>query len=127
MERAGRLIGKMKLSPGVADSETRARAAWPVAAGKKIAEHTRATVLVRGALVVEVEDLVWQRQLNALRHFLLRNLREVLGEQTVSDIDFRPMPRRMAPQRAAVRKQDDGILDPVMGILYRQSKKKETA
>ncbi len=127
MERAGRLIGKMKLSPGVADPETRARAAWPAAAGKKIAEHTRATVLVRGALVVEVEDLVWQRQLNALRHFLLRNLREVLGEQTVSDIDFRPMPRRMAPQRAAVRKQDDGILDPVMGILYRQSKKKETA
>jgi len=127
MERAGRLIGKMKLSPGVADPETRARAAWPAAAGKKIAEHTRATVLVRGALVVEVEDLVWQRQLNALRHFLLRNLREVLGEQTVSDIDFRPMPRRMAPQRAAVRKQDDGILDPVMGMLYRQSKKKETA
>ena len=127
MERAGRLIGKMKLSPGVADPETRARAAWPAAAGKKIAEHTRATVLVRGALVVEVEDLVWQRQLNTLRHFLLRNLREVLGEQTVSDIDFRPMPRRMAPQRAAVRKQDDGILDPVMGILYRQSKKKETA
>ena len=127
MERAGRLIGKMKLSPGVADPEARARAAWPVAAGKKIAEHTRATVLVRGALVVEVEDLVWQRQLNALRHFLLRNLREALGEQTVTDIDFRPMPRRMAPQRAAARKQDDGIRDPVLGMLYRQSKKKETA
>jgi hypothetical protein len=77
--------------------------------------------------VVEVEDLVWQRQLNTLRHFLLRNLRETLGEQTVTDIDFRPMPRRMAPHRAAARKQDDGIQDPVMGMLYRQSKKKETA
>src|SRR5258708_22045361 len=89
MERAGRLIGKMKLSPGVADPEARARAAWPVAAGKKIAEHTRATVLVRGALVVAVEDLVWQRQLNALRHFLLRNLREALGQHTVTHIHFR--------------------------------------
>jgi predicted nucleic acid-binding Zn ribbon protein len=128
MERAGRLIGKMKLSPGIADPEARARAAWAVAAGKKIAEHTRAISLVRGALVVEVEDLVWQRQLNTLRHFLLRNLREVLGEQTVTDIDFRPMPRRMAPQRAvAARKQQDGIQDPVMGMLYRQSQKKETA
>ena len=128
MERAGRLIGKMKLSPGVADPEARARAAWPVAAGRKIAEHTRAIALVRGALVVEVEDPVWQRQLNTLRHFLLRNLREALGEQTVTDIDLRPMPRRMAPQKAATaRKPEDGILDPVMGMLYRQSKKKATA
>ena len=128
MERAGRVIGKMKLSPGVADPEARARAAWPVAAGRKIAEHTRAIALVRGALVVEVEDPVWQRQLNTLRHFLLRNLREALGEQTVTDIDLRPMPRRMAPQKAATaRKPEDGILDPVMGMLYRQSKKKATA
>ena len=83
---------------------------------------------MRGALVVEVEDPVWQRQLNTLRHFLLRNLREALGEQTVTDIDLRPMPRRMAPQKAATaRKPEDGILDPVMGMLYRQSKKKATA
>ena len=44
----------------------RACAAWKVAAGKKIAEHTRATRLVRGSLVVEVEDQVWQRQLTTL-------------------------------------------------------------
>jgi predicted nucleic acid-binding Zn ribbon protein len=127
MERAGRLIGKMKLSPGVVDPETRARAAWPVAAGKKIAEHTRAAALVRGSLVVEVEDQVWQRQLNTLRHFLLRNLREALGDQTVTEIDFRPMPRRIAPQKAATARPADGIEDPVMGILYRESKKREMA
>ncbi len=66
MERAGRILGKLKLSPGVADPETRARAAWAPAAGKKIAEHTRATALVRDALVVEVEDYIWQRQLASL-------------------------------------------------------------
>ena len=54
MERAGRLIGKMKASPGLTDPETRVRMAWPVAAGKKIALKTRATSLVRGALVVEL-------------------------------------------------------------------------
>ena len=31
MEKASRLLGKLKLSPGVADPETRARAAWSIA------------------------------------------------------------------------------------------------
>jgi predicted nucleic acid-binding Zn ribbon protein len=127
MEKASRLIGKLKLSPGVADPETRACAAWTVAAGKKIAEHTRASGLVRGSLVIEVEDVVWQRQLNTLRHFLLRNLREILGDQTVTDIDFRPMPRRMAPRRATAARSAEGIQDPVLGLLYQESKKRELA
>jgi predicted nucleic acid-binding Zn ribbon protein len=127
MQRAGRLIGKLKLAPDVDQQETRARAAWKAAAGKKIAGRTRAVALVRSTLVVEVEDLVWQRQLNTLRHFLLRNLAEVLGEPLVTEIDFRPMPRRMSPQRAATARPADGIQDPVLGVLYQQSKKKEMA
>jgi hypothetical protein len=131
MERAGRLIGKMKVSEGITDPETRARAAWGMAAGKKIAEHTRPTRLVRGTLVVEVEDFVWQKQLNTLRHFLLRNLHKELGEPLVTEIDFRPMPRRLAPQRAETARPGPGftndIQDPVLRLLYRQSQKKETA
>src|ERR1700679_3057089 len=101
MQRAGRLVGKMNLPPLVADAESRARAAWPVAAGKKIAKHTKATALVRGTLVVEVGDVIWQRQLATLRHFLLRNLARELGEGMVSEIDFRPTPARRPPQVAA--------------------------
>jgi len=129
MERAGSLIGKLKLSPRVADPETRARAAWTLAAGKKIANHSLASALVRGTLVVEVEDIVWQKQLNTLRHFLLRNLKEALGDDLVTAIDFRPMPKRMKPQRAASARGVDsnGIQDPVMAMLYRQSKKQGTA
>ena len=122
MQRAGSLIGKLKLSPEMADPETRARAAWTLAAGKKIAVHTRASALVRGTLVVEVEDFVWQKQLNTLRHFLLRNLKEALGEELVTGIDFRPMPARRKPQRAETARGTDGIEDPVMAMLYRQSK-----
>jgi len=125
MERAGRLVGKMKLPPQVADAETRARAAWPVAAGQKIARHARATVLVRGTLVVEVEDAIWQRQLATLRHFLLRNLTRELGEALVSEIDFRPTPARRPPQIAPSARPDaahtDGIQDPVLAMLYRRS------
>jgi predicted nucleic acid-binding Zn ribbon protein len=124
MERAGRLIGKLKLD--VDAPELRARAAWKVAAGKKIAEHTRAVALVRGSLVVEVEDQVWQRQLKTLSGFLLRNLEKALGESLVRDIDFRPMPKRREPHRAerAAGRTSEDVLDPVLDVLYRQSRKK---
>jgi predicted nucleic acid-binding Zn ribbon protein len=122
MERAGRLIGKLKLD--VDDPELRARAAWRVAAGKKIAEHTRAVALVRGSLVVEVEDQIWQRQLKTLSGFLVRNLEKALGEALVTDIDFRPMPKRRAPQRAERARGSEDVLDPVLDVLYRQSRKK---
>ena len=122
MERAGRLIGKLKLD--VDDPELRARAAWKVAAGKKIAEHTRAVALVRGSLVVEVEDQIWQRQLKTLSGFLLRNLEKALGEALVTDIDFRPMPKRREPQRAERARGTEDVLDPVLDLLYRQARKK---
>jgi hypothetical protein len=130
MERAGRLIGKFKVSSGLNDPEIRARAAWNAAAGKKIAAHTRATTLVRDTLIVEVEDMVWQRQLSTLRHFLLRNLHGILGEALVREIDFRPMPpARRAPQTSASARtfttdEGLGIGDPIMALLYRQDRRK---
>jgi predicted nucleic acid-binding Zn ribbon protein len=130
MERAGRLIPRLKLSPELADPETRARAAWTLAAGPKIARHTLAAALVRGKLIVEVEDYTWQRQLAPLEHFLLRNLREALGEAIVESLDFRPMPRhtveRRMPQRAETSRPagdvGERIEDPVLAWNYRQSK-----
>ena len=122
MERAGRLIGKLKLN--IDDPELRARAAWNVAAGKKIAEHTRAVALVRGSLVVEVEDQIWQRQLKTLSGFLVRNLEKALGEALVTDIDFRPMPKRREPQRAQRARGREDVEDPMLDMLYRQSRKR---
>ncbi len=112
----------MKLK--VDDPELRACAAWKVAAGKKVAEHTRATRLVRGSLVVEVEDKVWQSQLNTLSRILVSNLEKVLGEALITDIDFRPMPRKRGPQRAERAMGRESVEDPVLDMLYRQSRKK---
>jgi hypothetical protein len=129
MERAGRLIRKMNLPPQLADAETRVRAAWPAAAGKIIASHTQARGLVRGTLIVDVEDRVWQRQLSTLRHFLLRNLARELDEMLVTEIDFRPMPQKRPPQRATSARNDGtaadiaGIGDPVLGLLYEKSRR----
>jgi hypothetical protein len=128
MERAGRLIGKLKLSPVLAEPEARARAAWKLAAGEKIGRHTRPTMLVRGSLIVEVEDYIWQKQLSTLRDVLIRNMAEALGETLVTDLDFRPMPPRRLPQRAETpRRITEGIEDPVLEMLYRQSQKKGLA
>ncbi len=137
MERAGKLLGKVKLPKDAADPLVRIRAAWKNAAGKKIEEHTRVANLVRNTLVVEVEDMIWQRQLNALKHFIVRNLNEALGQAAVMDIDFRPMSPRMKPQRAAqhssqparteLPKRRNGLQDPVLDLLYQQSKNRNTA
>jgi hypothetical protein len=125
MERAGRLFGKSNLMSKVADPETRARAAWPVAVGKKVAQHTRATTLVRTTLVVEVGDKVWQHQLATLRYQVLKNLAKELGEGLVTDIDFRPMPQRRQPQRAETARASgpDSINDPVLSLLYDRSRR----
>jgi predicted nucleic acid-binding Zn ribbon protein len=127
MERAGRLIPKLKLAKEIADPEIRARAAWVVAAGKKIARHTRATALVRDSLIVEVGDAVWQRQLATLETVLVRNVNKALGEAVVKHIDFRPMPARRGPQRAESARgeavSNTGIEDPILDLLYRQKAK----
>jgi hypothetical protein len=85
---------------------------------------------VRGKLIVEVEDFTWQRQLAPLEHFLLRNLRDALGEAIVESLDFRPMPRqtieRRMPQMAETSRPSgdigERIDDPVLAWNYRQSK-----
>jgi hypothetical protein len=125
MQRAASLIRKLKLPPGSDNPENRAKAAWKLAAGVKIEKYTVAVSLVRGTLIVEVSDMMWQRNLYGFRHFLLRNLAEILGEPLVTSLDFRPMllPRR-GPQIAETPRAD-GIADPVMALLYQQSKKKQ--
>jgi hypothetical protein len=136
MDHAGRLIPKMNLPSGLHDPEQRARAAWPRAAGKVVASHTRVRSLVRGTLIVEVEDYIWQRQLSTLRQCLLGNLEKALGEPLVAGIDFRPMPARREPQSATSARREASqirgqirsqipseIKDPVLALLYERSKR----
>src|SRR5271165_3545451 len=89
MERAGRSLSKLNLPP-----DELARAAWPVAVGKRIALHAAAVSLVRERLVVEVEDAVWQRQLFGLRHQILHQLRKVIGDELIRELEFRIVIRR---------------------------------
>lgn len=131
MERAGKSLAKLKLSGRIADEDL-ARAAWPAAVGKRLATHAAATGLVRGRLVVEVEDALWQKQLFGLRFDILNKLRTVIGDTLIEDIEFRIATPRRPPQVAAridTLSLDDAdrILDPGMRSLYKQSRKKASA
>jgi predicted nucleic acid-binding Zn ribbon protein len=130
MERAGRLIVRMKLPAGAVSIEQLTCRGWGVAVGKRIARHTRPIGLIDRRLVVEVEDAVWQKQLFTLKTQILAKLEEVLGPHLVHDIEFRlGLPRRL-PQRAMHPKtvdEADCIEDPLLRIIYRESRKRESA
>jgi hypothetical protein len=138
MERAGQLIGKLKIPKEVLEPEALARTAWPVAVGRRIAAHARIGRLVRSTLVIECEDSIWQKHLFTLSSQIIGKLQSILGPGVVTGLDFRPMVPRRGPQTAAVPRQDalvaplpaapdeaDSIPDAVFRHLYKQSRKRQ--
>ena len=127
MERAAKAIARLKgaeLSP-----EQIAISAWSTAVGKRLADRTNAKALVRTRLVIEVDDAVWQTQLYQLRHQILPRIAAVIGPGIVDDLEFRiapAIPRRPPQSAPALASADDAdaILDPVMRLVYKQSRKK---
>ena len=133
MERASRIIRGLRGPGGEITSERVACAAWGPSVGKKIAAHTRAARMVRTRLIVEVEDHIWQKQLFALTPQILGALARNLGGGMVDDLEFRIVPRRREPQRAAtaapalVADEAEGIEDPILRSIYRASRKRALA
>lgn len=133
MERASRLFGKLAAGGGPIDPDDLARAAWPLAVGKKVAARTHPARMVRTRLIVEVEDLIWKKQLFILSRQILTNLERHLGPGVVEDLEFRVVPRRRDAQRAAVSQPSlslddaDQIDDPVMRNIYKLARKKALA
>ncbi len=130
MDRASRLIARMKMPAGLSQEEL-LRAAWPLAVGKFIARHTRAAALEGTRLLVDVEDESWRRQLVPLEGQILSNLQGILGAQPVRNIQFRVRPPRRAPAKATVNAapadEAEGIADPVLRRLYRQQRARSSA
>ena len=134
MERAGRVLAKLKLANHGVTDEQLACAAWPISVGKKIANRTTAAALIRNRLVIQVEDAVWQRQLWTLRHQIIRRLGEALGNKLVEEVEFRI---HVAPRRQPVRAdasrpakefdEADDIRDPLFRTIYKAARRKATA
>ena len=137
MQRASQIIGHLsaaakprKHEDALLDAEQIACAVWARSVGKKIAQHTRPAKLVRGRLIVEVEDAVWQRNLFTLTKHITSNLGKALGPGIVNEIEFRIVPPRREPQRAATSvtpDESDLITDPGLRRLYRVARQRESA
>ena len=122
-----------------------------MAVGQTIARHTSRLRLVRENLVVDAEDLTWQRQLRALENQIIGRLRLLLPDLRIESIEFRvAVPRRLPQQAAAISDaittgmpatpfpaprspaaavpdEADQIPDPVLKKVYQLSRRKATA
>lgn len=140
MERAGRIIAKLRTAQKHFTREELTLAAWPAAIGKRLAGRTRAVALQGESLVVLVEDDQWRRNLYGLRQQILRNLSDLMEGAAPHSVEFRiGVPRRPPVQAEAVgafaltppqtRKADDadGIADPVLRRIYMNSRRKAQA
>jgi len=140
MERASRLLRQSKIFKECASESDMARAAWMSALGRRLAGRTHPVGLVRGRLVVEVEDDIWQRQLFTLREQILAKIEEVAGPGLVTALEFRVgVPRRMPAREempvrggiwgspAAQKDEADSIEDPILRRIYLESRKRASA
>jgi hypothetical protein len=140
MERASKVIRRLRLPGETISGEELACSAWADAVGTKIAEHTRAARMVRSRLIVEVEDHIWRRQLFALSRQILANLAARIGPGVVEDLEFRIMARqssaadlqRKEPHRAAravpgAADEAESIADPVLRNIYKASRQRAGA
>ncbi len=123
MQRAGRLVTRLKMKTATLSSEELAAAAWPSAVGKRLAGRTGPVRLFGRKLVVEVEDGTWQHQLMTLTPQILPKLRAILGPELVEHLEFRIGTARREPARATVAEpRADGIEDPIFKLLYLNSR-----
>jgi predicted nucleic acid-binding Zn ribbon protein len=99
MERAGRILTRLQATRDTLPASQILAAAWPAAVGLKVAGHTRVNAYDHGLLVVEVEDAIWQRNLEGLKEQILPNLRRLLGDFAPREIQYRVGGRRMPVRR----------------------------
>ena len=136
MERAARVLRKGQQSRSILDDSQAIEAVWPTAVGRSIARHVSRLRLVRSTLVVDVEDVIWQRQLRTLDSQILERIRLLLPDVAITGLEFRiALPRRNAQraptafgdQQLATDDEADRIQDPVLKKVYQISRRKASA
>ena len=81
-------------------AEAAARIAWKRAAGGPLCQHAVPFRLYHTTLIVAVSDAIWQRQMSALSGQLLSRLNGMLGQKTITFIEFRIDPKTVEAERA---------------------------
>jgi predicted nucleic acid-binding Zn ribbon protein len=137
MEQAAILLTQFQYASRCLSPGRVVQALWPRAVGKTVAAHSRVDALWDGRLTVSVDDEVWREQLTTMASQIIAQVNRVTGGRAVREVCFRVAVPRRAPGRAtqsapAVSRtplfaDPDGISDPVLGRIYRASKKRATS
>src|SRR5215510_6994841 len=91
-------------------AQAAALAAWKHAAGYGLKDHAVPVNLENRTLTVAVADVIWQKQLHAMRGQMLFRVNSILGQPIVSAIEFVVDPK-VAKARAETPKPPDDPLD----------------
>ena len=125
MQRAARLLSKIKLQSAKLAPEEFAEAVWPAAVGKRLAQRTGPVKLYGRKMVVDVEDALWQKQLATMSGQILTKVQLLAGPGMIDSIEFRIGIPRRGPRVALpfdVDDRADGIADPIFRQLYLASR-----
>jgi len=91
-------------------AQAAAIAAWKHAAGDGLKDHAVPVKLEHRTLTVAVADVIWQKQLHAMRGQMMFRVNSILGQPIVSAIEFVIDPK-IAKARPELPKSADEPLD----------------
>lgn len=91
-------------------AQAAAFAAWKHAAGDGLKDHAVPVKLENRTLTVAVRDVIWQKQLHAMRGQMMFRVNSILGQPIVSTIEFVVDPK-VVKARPEPPKQPDQPLD----------------
>jgi hypothetical protein len=91
-------------------AQAAAIAAWKHAAGDGLKDHAVPARLEDRTLIVAVADVIWQKQLHAMRGQMMFRINSILGQPIVSTIEFVIDPK-IVKARAELPKPADEPLD----------------
>lgn len=89
-------------------AEAAARIAWRRAAGGPLCQHAVPFRLYHTTLIVAVSDAIWQKQMSVLSGQLLSRLNGMLGQKTITFIEFRIDPKTVEAERTPRQAIVDG-------------------
>jgi len=91
-------------------AQAAAIAAWKHAAGDGLKDHTVPLKLDNRTLIVAVADVIWKKQLHAMRGQMMFRINSILGQPIVSAIEFVIDPK-IAKARTEMPKPAEQPLD----------------
>jgi predicted nucleic acid-binding Zn ribbon protein len=135
MDQAAKLLAQFQDAARCLSPAHVVAALWPRAVGKTVAAHSRVDGLWKGLLHVSVDDDVWREHLTTLASQIVSQLNKTAGGAVIREVRFRThVPKRppgravhSSPRDSQPSADPDGIADPVLGRIYRASRKRAGA